>query len=82
MIYLIEVWRHATADEIVMARRCGSKTIPHVIVRSFEHACEHDVQARTAATMATMAARAAGYRVYKLLAEQDFTKHGADNADG
>lgn len=82
MIYLIEVFRHATMDEIMLARRGGSKTIPHVIVRTFEHACEHDVQARTAATMATMGARAAGYRIYKLLAEQDFTDRGTDNLNG
>lgn len=72
MLYLIDIFRSPSPDEKALA----DTMLVHgerVTIQSFEHTCEHDVQARARAEMATIAAHGEGYRLYKLVAEQHYS---------
>lgn len=70
MHYLIEVFRPPDADETALADRMLCISADKVIIKVFDHECEHDIQAKIRAEMAASAIKqATGYRVYKLIAE-------------
>lgn len=71
MLYLIDIFRHPTEDEKALAETMLVRG-DHVTIQSFEHSCDNDIQARTRAEMATMAAHGEGYRLYRLVAEQNY----------